>query len=93
MIVNQRHRSEPIGKQGCFQEVFAELTRCLTRRGRSRNYRQDDAERPSREEKLRQHLLVLQQRLRRVQSLGNDYAQVDFSDEVKSILAGGAPVK
>lgn len=93
MIVNQRRNGNLSEKHGCFRQVFAELHRRRFRQGRSGNNRHCDAERPSRQERLREHLLVLHQRLRRVQSLGNDYAQVDFSDEVKSILAGDVPVK
>ena len=77
MLVSQRSTSGSGAEQGCLRDALAELQR------------PDAASKDCPE--LRQRLLVLAQRLERVQALGNGYARVAFSEDVEAILAERAP--
>ena len=71
MLVSQRPVSGSSERHGCHRQVLAELQRGAT----------SDCE-----EGLRQRLMVLAERLARVQALGNEFARVAFSGHVRSIL-------
>ena len=78
MLVSQRSVSGPGEGQGCLRSVRAELAR----RG---------AESVGGPDGLRQRLLALSRRLARVRALGNEYARVAFSAEVKALLGERPP--
>jgi hypothetical protein len=78
MLVSQRRVSGSGAGHGSLRTVLAELER--------------QAATPSRiSDGLRQRLLVLSQRLARVQSLGNECARVALSEHVQGILGEPAP--
>lgn len=79
MLVSQRQVSGSCVEHGCFGAALTELQR-------SRAAPSDC------KDGLRQHLLVLAQRLARVRALGNEYARVVFSEHVEATLAENAPV-
>jgi len=76
MLVSQRPKGRPSERHGCHRKVLAELQRL----GATTDC----------EEGLRQRLLVLADRLARVQALGNEYARVSFSGSVDAILSRSA---
>ena len=78
MLVSQRPTSGSDDRQGCHRAVLSEL-----QRGGAALHS---------EEGLRQRLLVLAERLARVQGLGNEYARVDFSRHVQDILTRASAV-
>jgi hypothetical protein len=71
MLATQQHKAQSCGKQGCFNQVVAEL---------QRGVRPTDCS-----DGLRQRLLVLAGRLKQVQAMGIA-APVEFSPYAKSIL-------
>ncbi len=77
MLVSQRQASGSCMEQGRFCTTLAEL--------QHRNAAPSDYQ-----DGLRQRLLVLAQRLARVQSLGGEYARVAFSQYVDAVLAENA---
>ena len=77
MLVSQRQASGSCMEHGCFRTTLAELQR----HGAAPSDYQDG---------LRQRLLVLAQRLARVQSLGDEYARVAFSQHAEAVLAENA---
>ncbi len=78
MLVSQRQVSGSCKEQGCFRTALTELQHHSTAPSKC-----DDG--------LRQRLLVLAQRLERVQSLGNEYARVNFSEHAEAVLAEEVP--
>lgn len=78
MLVSQRCVSGSGDGQGCLRAALAEL-----QRGQAASKDCEDG--------LRQRLLVLAQRLSRVQALGNEFARVTFSEHVEAALAERAP--
>lgn len=73
MLVTERPVSGACGGQGCLRPVLAELQR-------------QGAGPSACDDGFRQRLLVLAQRLARVQTLGNEYARVGFSSHVEAAL-------
>ena len=79
MLVSQRQVSGSCAEQGCFCAALTELQR----HGAAPSDYKDG---------LRQRLLVLARRLARVQSLGDEYARVVFSEHAEAALAENAAV-
>jgi len=77
MLVSQRRKGGSNAGHGRLRDALAELQK------------PDAASKDC--DELRQRLLVLAQRLERVQALGNEYARVAFSEDVEAILAEHAP--
>lgn len=77
MLVSKRQASGSCMEQGCFCTTLAELQ---NQNATPSNY----------QDGLRQRLLVLEQRLARVQSLGSEYARVVFSPHSEAVLAEDA---
>jgi hypothetical protein len=73
MLVSRRNEGADSG-QGCLRAALEEL-------------RRQHAGEPISDNGLRQRLLVLEQRLTRVRSLGNEYARVAFSQDAEEALA------
>lgn len=78
MLVSWRRASGGGDRQGCLRAALAEL-------------QHKDARSKDCDDELRQRLLALGQRLERVQTLGNEYARVGFSEHVEAVLAERAP--
>ncbi len=79
MLVSQRQVSGSCMEHGCFSTALTELQRSSAAPS---NYRDG----------LRKRLLVLAERLARVQSLGGEYARVAFSEHAEAVLAEDAVV-
>jgi len=74
MLVSQRPVSRTGGGHGGLRPVLAELQRLGAGSSQCKG-------------RLRQRLVVLAERLARVQALGDEYARVGFSEHVESVLA------
>ena len=77
MLVSQRQANGSCMEHGCFSATLAELQHSGAAPS---NYRDG----------LRQRLLVLAERLAKVQSLGGEYARVAFSEHAEAVLAEDA---